>query len=104
MDTYYRLLRAEVYSSIQKGIHNLKSDSLDDRDMYTYQSVCLAGYCVQKSSVCLALKFKTKRKVTNWAASRQLMFGNLVTKLSKFFALVIDFLAVFMPLKMISKM
>jgi hypothetical protein len=87
MDTYYRLLRAEVYSSIQKGIHDLKSNKLDDRDMYTYQNVCLAGYCVQKSSVCLALKFNTKRKVTNWAASRQLMFGNLVISCKGFFAL-----------------
>ena len=25
MDTYYRLLRAEMYSAIQKGIHELKS-------------------------------------------------------------------------------
>ncbi len=28
MDTYYRLLRAEVYSGIQKGIKDLKSNTV----------------------------------------------------------------------------
>jgi hypothetical protein len=28
MDTYYRLLRAEVYSRIQKGIRDLKSNKV----------------------------------------------------------------------------
>ena len=47
--------------------------------MSTYLDVCLAGHCVQKSQVCLAIKFKPKRPVKNWATSKQLMFGNLAS-------------------------
>jgi hypothetical protein len=46
--------------------------------MFTYFDVGLVGHWVQKSTICLAIKFKPKRMVRDWAKSKQLMFGNLV--------------------------
>ena len=78
MDTYYRLLRAELYSAIQKGIKDLKSGTLDNRDMNCYFNISLAGYFFCNGNFCLALKFTPSKPVRNWASSPQLMFGNLL--------------------------
>ena len=56
----------------------LKLNQLDDRNMHSYLDVCLVGHLVTRLQICLALKFRPKRKVANWATSKQLMFGNLV--------------------------
>lgn len=61
MDTYFRLLRAEIFSGIQRGIHDYKSGTLDYRDMNCYFNVSLAGLCFSKSNLCLALKVGLSR-------------------------------------------
>ena len=56
MDTNFRLLRAEIFSAIQRGIQDLKSGTLDYRDMNCYFNVTLAGYYFTHSQLCLALR------------------------------------------------
>ena len=78
MDTYLRLLRAECFSSIQKGIIELKSGQLDSRDMNVYNEVCLVGHAVSYSGFTIAVKFKPEREVRDWNKTQQLMYGNLL--------------------------
>jgi hypothetical protein len=78
MDTNYRLLRAEIYSAIQRGIQDYKAEALDRRDMNVYFNVTLAGYHFAHSQFCLALQFVPDKPVRNWATSPQLMYGNLL--------------------------
>ena len=78
MDTYFRLIRAETFSAIQHGIKDLKTGKLDERDMNVYHNVTLAGFEIQYGRFSLALHFTPARKVKNWEATPQLMFGNLV--------------------------
>ena len=78
MDTYLRLLRAECFSSIQKGIIELKSGQLDSRDMNVYKEVCLVGHAVSHSGFTIAVKFKPEREVRDWNKTQQLMYGNLL--------------------------
>ena len=63
MDTYLRLLRAECFSSFQKGLIELKRGELDSRDMNVYSEVCLVGYAVFFSGFTIAVKFKPEREV-----------------------------------------
>jgi hypothetical protein len=56
MDTNFRLLRAEIFSAIQRGIQDLKSGTLNHRDMNCYFNVTLTGYYFTHSQFCLALK------------------------------------------------
>ena len=78
MDTYLRLLRAECFSSIQKGITELKRDELDSRDMNVYSEVCLVDHDVSYSGFTIAVKFKPEREVRDWNKTQQLMYGNLL--------------------------
>ena len=78
MDTYLRLLRAECFSSIQKGIIELKRDELDSRDMNVYSEVCLVDHDVSYSGFTIAVKFKPEREVRDWNKTQQLMYGNLL--------------------------
>ena len=78
MDTYMRLLRAECFSSIQKGIHDLKSGELDSRDMNVYTEVVLVGHSVSHSSFTIGVTFKPEKEVKDWNKTQQLMYGNLV--------------------------
>ncbi|XP_046848921.1 NFX1-type zinc finger-containing protein 1-like [Xenia sp. Carnegie-2017] len=78
MDTYFRLLRAEAFSAIQHGIKNLKSSTLDLRDMNVYYNLHLAGFALQNGRFSLAIHFTPTKKVRRWEASTQLMHGNLV--------------------------
>ena len=78
MDTYLRLLRAECFSSIQKGIIELKRGELDSRDMNVYSEVCLVGHAVSYSGFTIAVKFKSQREVRDWKKTQQLMYGNLL--------------------------
>ena len=78
MDTYLRLLREECFSSIQKGITELKRGELDCRDMNVYNEVCLVSHTVSYSSFTIAVKFKSEREVRDWNKTKQLLYGNLV--------------------------
>ena len=78
MDTYLRLLRAECFSSIQKGILELKRGELDIRDMSVYSEVSLVGHATSFSSFTIAVKFKPELEVRDWNKTQQLMYGNLV--------------------------
>ena len=78
MDTYFRLLRAEAFASIQKRIRELNSGRLDIRDMNVYYDVHLAGFELQNGRFSLAIHFNPARKVTKWENSTKLMFGNLL--------------------------
>ena len=78
MDTYMRLLRAECFSSIQKGIHDLKCGELDSRDMNVYTEVALVGHSISHSSFAIGVTFKPEKEVKDWNKTQQLMYGNLV--------------------------
>ncbi|XP_046848078.1 NFX1-type zinc finger-containing protein 1-like [Xenia sp. Carnegie-2017] len=78
MDTYFRLTRAEAFSAIQHGIKDLKSSTLDLRDMNVYYNLHLAGFALQNGRFSLAIHFTPTKKVKKWEASPQLMYGNLV--------------------------
>ena len=78
MATYLRLLRAECFSSIQKGIIDLKRGELDSRDMNVYSEVSLVGHAASFSGFAIAVKFKPERDVRDWNKTQQLMYGNLV--------------------------
>lgn len=78
MDTYFRLVRAEAFSALQHGIKNLKSCTLDLRDMNVYYNLYLVGFSFQNAQFAVAIRFTPTKKVKNWKASPQLMYGNLV--------------------------
>jgi hypothetical protein len=78
MDTYFRLLRAETFSAMQHGIKDLKTSTLDLRDMNVYYNIHLAGFELQSGRFSLAIHFIPTRNVKKWEASPQLMYGNLV--------------------------
>ena len=78
MDTYFRLLRAEAFESIQSGIKKLKLHQLDPRDMNVYYNVHLAGFELHNGRFSLAIHFNPARKITKWENSDKLMFGNLM--------------------------
>ena len=78
MDTYFRLVRAETFSAMQHGIKDLKTSTLDLRDMNVYYNIHLAGFELQSGQFSLAIHFTPTKKVKRWEASPQLMYGNLV--------------------------
>ena len=80
IDTYFRLLRADCFDALKKGIADLLTGKLDPRDMNVYQDVNLAGLQITQndSGLALGLKVTPVRKVHNWETSSSLMFGNLV--------------------------
>ena len=78
METYFRLIRAETFSAMQKGIKNLKSAKLDPRDMNVYYNIHLVGFHLQGCRFSLAINFTPGKRVERWEASSQMMYGNLV--------------------------
>ena len=78
METYFRLLRTDCFSSLKKGIKDFLCGNLDPRDMKVYVNVMLCGIEVRKDDLYLALKVTPQQKVKDWDNSRNLMFGNLL--------------------------
>ena len=78
LNVYYRLLRTECFSAIQKGISDLKSGKLDARDMSVYEKVSVRDIDMEHSSILISLQFSLEKPVRNWKKSKKLMFGNLL--------------------------
>ena len=78
LNVYYRLLRTECFSAIQKGIADLKSDKLDARDMSVYDKVSVKDIDMEHTSILISLQFSLDKPVRNWKKSKKLMFGNLL--------------------------
>ena len=78
MDTYFRLLRADCFSKLREGLHDLFEGKLDPRDMNVYHSVKMVGLEVSMTGLAIALKVVPQREVKNWAVTSNLMFGNLL--------------------------
>ena len=78
LNVYYRLLRTECFSAIQKGISDLKRGGLDDRDMSVYKKVFVRNIDMEHTSILISLQFTPRKPVSDWRRSRKLMFGNLL--------------------------
>ncbi|XP_076365925.1 NFX1-type zinc finger-containing protein 1-like [Tachypleus tridentatus] len=78
MDIYFRLLRADCFDALKKGITNFLSGTLDVRDMKVYYDVYLVGLQVTSQGLAVALKLKPLQPVKNWNICSNLMFGNLL--------------------------
>ena len=78
MDTYFRLLRADCFYALKKGIREMMSGQLDPRDMHVYHHITLEGVHVSQVGVALCLKVTPQRKVLDWDHCSNLMFGNLL--------------------------
>ena len=80
MDTYFRLLRADCFGSLCKGVQKLLDGKLDHRDMNVYNSVRMAGVSINSndSGLVIMLQVTPFIHVTNWATTSKLMFGNLL--------------------------
>ena len=63
IDTYFRLLRTESFASIQRGIKQLLSGELDDRDMNVYYKIQVVGYTVTSRSLNIGVAFETIKPV-----------------------------------------
>ena len=80
MNTYFRLLWADGFESLQKGIQNLLSGQLDHRDMHVYHSVSLISLCLPQfeDDIMLEIKVVHQNDLINWEMTSALMFGNLL--------------------------
>ncbi|XP_013775656.1 uncharacterized protein LOC106460493 [Limulus polyphemus] len=80
MDIYFRLLRADCFDALKKGIKNFLSGNLDVRDMKVYYDVYLVGVQVTShgQGLAVALKLKPLQPVEDWNICSNLMFGNLL--------------------------
>ena len=78
LEVYYRLLRAETFSAIQKGIKEYKCGELDDRDMSVYSMVTVVDITLSNTSMLVYLQFTAKNAAKSWKTSRKLMYGNLL--------------------------
>eukprot|EP00095_Tigriopus_kingsejongensis_P008280 maker-scaffold1620_size33299-snap-gene-0.6 protein:Tk08280 transcript:maker-scaffold1620_size33299-snap-gene-0.6-mRNA-1 annotation:"nfx1-type zinc finger-containing protein 1-like" len=76
MDTYFRLLRAEAFYGIQRGIAQFRGGELDLHDMNVYVDITLVAMDLQKLR--LVLSFTPLKKVKNWEKSKGLLEGNLL--------------------------
>ena len=79
-NTYFRLLRADCFSSLRQCMQSLLEGRLDHRDMNVYHEISVAG--IQTSSfgqggLMVSLKITPQHK-QNWATSTNLMYGNLL--------------------------
>ena len=79
-DIYFRLLRADCFHALKKGVHDMINGKLDPRDMYVYLDVSLEGIHISSTTnnVSLCLKAKPFTKVDDWIQAPNLMFGNLL--------------------------
>ncbi|KAL5248774.1 hypothetical protein ACHWQZ_G017831 [Mnemiopsis leidyi] len=78
LNVYYRLLRAECFSAVQKGIIDFRRGKLDPRDMDIYDKVSVVDIDIDYTNIFLSLQFTPYRPVNNWSRSKKLMFGNLL--------------------------
>ena len=78
MDTYFRLQRADGFSTLCDGIQCFNDGTLDFRDMNIYSNVSLVGYSFAFSGLSLALKIHSLRQVKDWGKSSFLMSENLL--------------------------
>ena len=79
LETQFRLLRADCFDSLKKGVTDLLNGKLDKRDMNVYYNVHVVGLNVSRQShLCLAVKLKSQDKKVNWDKTNKLMFGNLL--------------------------
>ena len=78
LNVYYRLLRAECFSAVQKGIVDFRRGKLDPRDMDIYDKVSVVDIDIDHTTILLSLKFTSKRPVHDWSKSKKLMYGNLL--------------------------
>ncbi|KAL5248773.1 hypothetical protein ACHWQZ_G017830 [Mnemiopsis leidyi] len=78
LNVYYRLLRTECFSAIQKGISDLKRGQLDPRDMSVYKKVFVRNIDMEHTSILISLQFSLDKSVLDWRRSKKLMFGNLL--------------------------
>lgn len=82
MDTYFRLLRADCFAAIQRGIKSLLKGELDERDMKVFYNIrlvgCHSGEGGGEGGLQLDLRFETTQRVRRWEAFSSLMYGNLV--------------------------
>ena len=80
MDIYFRLLRADCFSALQKGISSYLENTLDPRDMFVYTGVSLEGVSISEKGqgVALALRVTPLNPVNNWETCSNLTYGNLL--------------------------
>ena len=56
VDTYFRLLRADCFSALSKGVTELLNGRLDPRDMNVYTDVAFGGIQITRNGISLGLK------------------------------------------------
>ena len=78
MDIYFRLLRADCFCPLKKGITDFLKGKLDHRDMNVYYNVSIVGVHFTTSIMSIGLKFTTQQQVRDWKTTSKLMFGNLL--------------------------
>ena len=78
MDIYFRLLRADCFYPLKKGIHGFLKGELDERDMHVYYNVNVVGVNFTSNNMELGLHFTTRKKVKDWRTTTHLKFGNLL--------------------------
>ena len=80
LDIYIRLLRADCFEALKKGLSDFLNGKLDPRDMNVYHSLHLVGIQLtrQDSGLTVGLKVTPLRQVRNWNTCSNLMFGNLL--------------------------
>jgi hypothetical protein len=79
LDTYFRLLRVDCFSSLTKGVTDLLRGKLDSRDMNVYRGVRLAGMHLSLSGNGMAIGlFINPPPGVNLDHSSHLMFENLL--------------------------
>lgn len=79
LETHFRLLRADCFDSLKKGVTDLLNGKLDKRDMNVYYDLHVIGLNVSRQNhLCLAVKLRSQDKKVNWDKTNKLMFGNLL--------------------------
>jgi hypothetical protein len=63
LNVYYRLLRTECFSAIQRGISDMKMGHLDERDMSVYEKVSVKNIDLEHSSILIYIQFSLPRRL-----------------------------------------